>query len=73
MAGEPFPVAAKRELGDVQLRANLGRATRTIRDKRARVVAEVPDWVVKEVEALTAPQKDYLIEAFGEEFYKNTR
>lgn len=40
---------------------------------KTKDVAEVPDWVVKEVEALTAPQKDYLIEAFGEEFYKNTR
>ncbi|MEU8076858.1 lactate utilization protein B [Catellatospora citrea] len=40
----PFPVAAAHELGDAQLRANLGRATRTIRDKRARVVAEVADW-----------------------------
>ena len=35
--------------------------------------AQVPDWVAKEVEAMGAPQKDYLIEAFGEEFYKNTR
>src|SRR5690606_8342240 len=31
-------------LADQQLRANLGRATRTIRDKRARVVGELPDW-----------------------------
>jgi L-lactate dehydrogenase complex protein LldF len=43
-ARRPFPVAARSELADQQLRANLGRATRTIRDKRARVVAEVPDW-----------------------------
>ena len=40
----PFPVAAATALADPQLRANLGRATRTIRDKRARVVAEVDDW-----------------------------
>ncbi|MFI9639207.1 lactate utilization protein B [Micromonospora sp. NPDC051925] len=44
VARTPFPRAAAGELGDVQLRANLGRATRTIRDKRAAVVAEVPDW-----------------------------
>src|SRR2546427_97324 len=31
-------------LGDTQLRHNLRNATTTIRDKRARVVAEVPDW-----------------------------
>ena len=41
---EPFPRAASRALGDGQLRANLGRATATIRDKRARAVGEVPDW-----------------------------
>ena len=41
---EPFPVAARRALADPQLRRNLGRATTTIRAKRARVVAELPDW-----------------------------
>ena len=43
-AVEPFPQAAKRELGNAQLRANLGHATHTIRDKRLRVVGELPDW-----------------------------
>ncbi len=42
--GESFPQAAGRELGNPQLRTNLGNATATIRDKRARVVAELPDW-----------------------------
>jgi L-lactate dehydrogenase complex protein LldF len=42
--GRPFPEAARAALADGQLRRNLGHATRTIRDKRARVVAEVPDW-----------------------------
>jgi L-lactate dehydrogenase complex protein LldF len=41
---EPFPVAARAALADTQLRRNLGRATRTIRAKRAAVVAELPDW-----------------------------
>jgi len=41
---ESFPDAARHSLADTQLRANLGNATRTIRAKRARVVAEVPDW-----------------------------
>src|SRR5256714_12846831 len=41
---EPFPVAARRALADAQLRRNLGRATATIRAKRAAVVAELPDW-----------------------------
>ncbi|MEU5931713.1 lactate utilization protein B [Micromonospora sp. NPDC047187] len=40
----PFPTAAKPAVADTQLRANLHRATRTIRAKRARVVGEVPDW-----------------------------
>ena len=39
-----FPEAARIELANPQLRANLRRATDTIRDKRARVVEEVPDW-----------------------------
>jgi L-lactate dehydrogenase complex protein LldF len=43
-AGAGFPAAARRELADTQLRANLGNATRTIRAKRAKVVGELPDW-----------------------------
>jgi L-lactate dehydrogenase complex protein LldF len=39
-----FPEAARAALQDVQLRRNLYDATTAIRDKRARVVAEVPDW-----------------------------
>jgi L-lactate dehydrogenase complex protein LldF len=40
----PFPDAARAALADAQLRRNLGHATRTIRAKRAAVVAEVEDW-----------------------------
>jgi iron-sulfur cluster protein len=40
----PFPQAARLALGDSQLRHNLAHATATIRDKRARVVAEVKQW-----------------------------
>ena len=43
-AADPFPVAARRALADSQLRRNLARATRTIRDKRAGAVAELEDW-----------------------------
>jgi L-lactate dehydrogenase complex protein LldF len=39
-----FPIAAREALADSQLRHNLRNATTTIRDKRARVVAELPDW-----------------------------
>jgi len=51
-----FPEAARRSLGDSQLRANLARATSTIRDKRARVVAELPDW--EELRAAGSAIKD---------------
>jgi L-lactate dehydrogenase complex protein LldF len=45
-AGETvgFPGTARRTLADAQLRRNLGKATTTIRAKRARAVAELPDW-----------------------------
>jgi L-lactate utilization protein LutB len=39
-----FPAAAREALADTQLRHNLAHATHTIRDKRAKVVAEVEDW-----------------------------
>jgi len=41
---EPFPAAARRALADTQLRANLAMATKTIRARRAAVVAELGDW-----------------------------
>ena len=44
MGMPPFPEAARAALADSQLRHNLEHATHTIRDKRARVVAEVADW-----------------------------
>jgi L-lactate dehydrogenase complex protein LldF len=52
----PFPQAAGEALADGQLRANLAHATTTIRDKRARAVAEVPDWA--ELRAAGAAVKD---------------
>ncbi len=39
-----FPEAARASTKDARLRANLTRATHTIRDKRARAVAELDDW-----------------------------
>ena len=41
---QKFPAAARHALADTQLRRNLGKATDTIRAKRAQVVSEVPDW-----------------------------
>ena len=39
-----FPSSAPEALADTQLRANLRKATSTIRAKRAHVSAETPDW-----------------------------
>jgi L-lactate dehydrogenase complex protein LldF len=44
MSQTGFPAAAKVALADAQLRHNVGKATRTIRAKRAAIVAELPDW-----------------------------
>ena len=60
-----FPAAAREALTDSQLRANLGRATRTIRDKRARVVGEVPDW--EALRAAGAAAKDRVLTALDAE------
>jgi L-lactate dehydrogenase complex protein LldF len=39
-----FPAAARETLRNAQLRRNVGKATTTIRAKRERAVAELPDW-----------------------------
>jgi L-lactate dehydrogenase complex protein LldF len=44
MSRKGFPAAAATALQDAQLRRNLGKATTAIRVKRARAVAELPDW-----------------------------
>lgn len=56
LTGPPFPAAARAALTDAQLRRNLGRATSTIRAKRAGVVAELPDW--EQLRAAGAAIKD---------------
>ncbi|MFJ5677521.1 LutB/LldF family L-lactate oxidation iron-sulfur protein [Streptomyces sp. NPDC093097] len=44
MGWPTFPKAAETATADEQLRANVRRATHTIRDKRAALVDERPDW-----------------------------
>src|SRR5436309_8543110 len=39
-----FQESAKTALANTQLRRNMGKATQTIRAKRAAVVGELPDW-----------------------------
>lgn len=56
----PFPKAAPVFLGNPQLRANLGRATRTIREKRAAVTAELPHW--EELRTQAASIKDEVLD-----------
>jgi len=52
----PFPAEARSALADSQLRRNLGKATSTIRRKRAGVVAELADW--EQLRAAGAALKD---------------
>ncbi|WP_431682818.1 lactate utilization protein B [Kitasatospora sp. KL5] len=64
-----FPKAAAVSTRNAQLRANLGHATRTIREKRARAVAELDDWAElraagKEIKDRTLRRLDhYLLQA----------
>ena len=41
---ESFPDAARTALGDMQMRRNVGHATKTIRTKRLKAVGECADW-----------------------------
>ncbi len=69
---EPFPKAAHRELGNTQMRANLRHATHTIRDKRIKVVGELPDWEeLRDAGAATKNQVMANLPALLEEFEKN--
>jgi L-lactate dehydrogenase complex protein LldF len=51
---QTFSKAAIGELANSQLRRNLRHATTTIREKRKRVVAELPDWEALRVEGAAA-------------------
>jgi L-lactate dehydrogenase complex protein LldF len=59
-----FPIAARVALEDTQLRRNLAHATATIRDKRARVVAEVGNW--EELRLAGAAIKDATLASLDE-------
>ena len=54
-----FQEGARIGLRDAQLRSNLGHATRAIREKRSRVVAELPDW--EALRAAGAASKDAVL------------
>src|ERR1700733_3024240 len=64
-----FPMAAKTALGDAQLRRNVRHATDVIQAKRARVVAEMPDWqelreAGKQIRQHTMENLDFYLEEF---------
>ncbi len=68
----PFPENAKRAVENSQLRRNVRNATATIRQRRAGLVAETPDW--QELRAAGAAIKDdvlHHLDAYLEEFERN--
>lgn len=60
----PFETAAKAAVSNTQLRRNLGKATTTIRGKRAAVVNELADW--EELRTAGAAIKDQLLSRLDE-------
>lgn len=64
-----FPMAARVAMGDAQLRKNVRHATDVIQAKRARVVAEMPDWQAlreagKQIREHTMEHLDFYLEEF---------
>jgi L-lactate dehydrogenase complex protein LldF len=71
-AGPNFPENAKRAVEDSQLRRNVRKATATIRERRAGLVAETPDW--QELRTAGAAIKDdvlHHLDEYLEEFERN--
>ena len=65
----PFPMAAKAMLADTQLGKNVRHATNVIQAKRARVVAEMPDWqqlreAGRQIRQHTMEHLDFYLEMF---------
>src|SRR5258706_940054 len=64
-----FPMAARTMMGDTQLRKNVRHATDVIQAKRAKVVAEMPDWQElresgKQIRQHTMEFLDFYLEEF---------
>ena len=64
-----FPMAAQLSMGDPQMRKNVRHATNVIQAKRARVVAEMPDWqelreAGKQIRRHTMRHLDFYLEQF---------
>ncbi len=70
--GPNFPENAKHAVEDSQLRRNVRKATRTIRERRAGLVAETPDW--QQLRSAGAAIKDDVVhhlDRYLEEFERN--
>ena len=70
--GPDFPQNAKRAVENSQLRRNVRKATGTIRQRRAGLVAETPDW--QELRHAGAAIKDEVLhhlDAYLDEFERN--
>jgi len=71
-AGADFPQNAKQAVNDSQLRRNVRKATGTIRERRAGLVAETPDW--RQLRRAGAAIKDdvlHHLDGYLEEFERN--
>ena len=71
-AGSDFPQNARKAVEDSQLRRNLRKATATIRERRAGLVAETPDW--QELRHAGAAIKDdvlHHLDQYLEQFERN--
>ena len=67
-----FPIAAQPLLLDAQLRKNLRHATGIIQGKRARVVAEMPDWeALREAGRLIRQHTVEHLDVYLEQFEEN--
>ena len=60
----PFPEAAREQVNNPQLRANLRKVTNTIREKRLKAVGELPHW--EELRVLGAATKDASLANLGD-------
>jgi L-lactate dehydrogenase complex protein LldF len=68
----PFPENARRAVEDSQLRRNVRKATATIRERRAGLVAETPDW--QDLRRAGAAIKDdvlHHLDTYLEQFERN--
>jgi L-lactate dehydrogenase complex protein LldF len=68
----PFARNAKRDVDDSQLRRNVRKATATIRERRAGLVAETPDWQqLRDAGAAIKDEVLHHLDSYLEQFERN--